>query len=573
MSIPDTSTVTPASDFVPSDLDAQSWDALDPLYKTLLDRDLRCSGCLETLLLDRSELDAAVSEARANLYIEMTCHTDDEPAKKAYIAFIEDVVPHLQTTGFELDKKIVNSPHRGDLDQERYGVMLRDLAAEVELFREKNVPLHTEDTKLGQQYSETCGAMTVEFRGEERTLPQMAKYLEETDRPTREEAWRLVAGRRHADHEKLSEIFEKMLGLRNEIAGNADFDNYRDYMFKAKHRFDYTPADCEAFHRAAEEVCVPVYRQLNDERRNELGVDELRPWDLAVDIKGRDPLRPFATADEMVEKTARLFSAMDPALGGMFETLRDGESLDLDSRKGKAPGGYQESRDRVRRPFIFMNAAGMQGDLETMIHESGHAFHAIMSREDDLLHYRHPPIEFCEVASMGMELMAQPYLGEFYDDAEAARARRGHLEALTRLLPWIATIDAFQHWLYTHPGHTGAERTAQWLELDERFGPRVSWSGIEKIRETTWQRQLHLFEVPFYYIEYGIAQLGALQLWLHAKEDEKKAFAKYLGALKLGGSRPLPDLFSAAGLKFDFGADTMRRLMDAVQSELETLPV
>ncbi|MHC5113606.1 MAG: M3 family oligoendopeptidase [Planctomycetota bacterium] len=570
-----TSTIsTGATDFVPVDLDGSRWENLEPLYRGLLERELRCASCLESLILDRSELDAAAREAMASLYIAMTCDTEDEAARQAYLDFVEQVEPHLRRVGFELDKKIVSSPHRGDLDEERYRVMLRDLEADVELFREENIPLMTEDTKLGQQYSETCGAMMVEFRGEQKTLPQMGPFMEETDRPTREEAWRLVAERRFQDHEKLSDIFDQMLELRHRIARNAGFDNYVEYVFKDKHRFDYTPADCAAFHRGAEEVCVPIKRALDAERAKALDVDPLRPWDLAVDIKGRPPLRPFGDADELVEKTSGIFRALDPSLGNLFENLRDGESLDLASRKGKAPGGYQEVRDRTRKPFIFMNAAGMQGDVETMIHEAGHAFHSMLSKDDPLLHYRHAPIEFCEVASMSMELMAHPHLDAFYTETEHAdRARRTHLEAIARLLPWIATIDAFQHWLYTNPGHGREERTACWLDLESRFGAAVSWDGLEPFREVMWQRQLHLFEVPLYYIEYGIAQLGAMQLWLQSRTSRADAIANYTKAMKLGGSRPLPELFGAADLTFDFGPDTMKRLMDAVQGELQQLPL
>jgi oligoendopeptidase F len=569
-------TTATTSTFVPDDLDAAKWENLQPLYQALLDRPLKCKNCLEQLILDRSELDAAASEAAANLYIAMTCDTADARAKKAYLDFVENVQPQLKKIGFELDTKIATSPHASGLDADRYGVMLRDLRADVELFREENVPLMTEDTKLGQQYDEVCGAMTVVFRGEEKTLPQMARHLEETDRPTREEAWRGVAERRYQDHERIDDLFDRMIRLRHQIAVNAGFDNYRDYMFKAKHRFDYTPTDCEAFHKAAEDVCVPVFRKLNAERAEALALDKdgqtLRPWDLAVDIKGREPLRPFENADELIEKSSRIFHRLDPALGEMFDSLRGGGCLDLDSRKGKAPGGYQYNRDRIRQPFIFMNAAGLQRDLETMIHEAGHAFHSMLCRDEPLVHYRHSPIEFAEVASMSMELLAHPHLGEFYNDENAARARRGHLEDLSRMLPWIATIDAFQHWLYTHPDHTRKQRTAKWLELDQRFGPAVDWAGLEQYRATAWQRQLHLFSVPFYYIEYGIAQLGALQLWLQARRNVSKALENYTKALSLGGSRPLPELFAAAGLKFDFGPDTVRTLMQEVERELATLP-
>ncbi len=566
-------TAPAASAFVPADLDAARWENLAPLYQALLDREVDGVDGLRRLLLDRSELDSAASETQTNLYINMTCHTDDEQIKAAYLDFVERVEPKLKEAGFELDRKIVGSPHADGLDRRRHEVLLRDLQADVEIFRQENIPLQTEETKLDQQYEEACGAMTVDFRGEERTLPQMARFLEETDRATREEAWRGIWERRYRDHERLSEIFDRLVGLRAQVARNSGFASFRDYMFKRKHRFDYAPADCEAFHRAAEEVCVPVLRRLNARRREALGVDSLRPWDLAVDSRGRPPLRPFDGAEELIEKTSRLFHRMEPSLGTMFDSLRGGDCLDLDSRKGKAPGGYQAHRDRSRKPFIFMNAAGLHRDLETMVHEAGHAFHSILCNDEPLLHYRHAPLEFAEVASMSMELLSFPYLGEFYDEAQVARAKRERLEDLSALLPWVATIDAFQHWIYTHPEHSRDERTAHWLELDERFGAAVSWDGLEHYRQMSWQRQGHLFGVPFYYIEYGIAQLGALQLWLGFKADRARAIENYRRALRLGGSRPLPELFEAAELTFDFGPDTVKRLMDDVQRELDTLPL
>ena len=561
-----------ASTFVPDDLDATRWEKLQPLYRALLDRPLKCPNCLEGLLLDRSELDAASSEAHATLYINMTCHTDDEALKKAYLDFVEHVEPELKKISFELDKKIVASPHAPKLDQERYGVLLRNLKADVELFREENIPLQTEETKLAQQYEETCGAMTVMFRGEEKTLPQMGKYLEETDRELRKEAWTLVAERRYQDYERLNDIFDQMVKLRHQMARNAGFENYIEYAFRRKHRFDYTPADCEAFHRGAEGVCVPVYRQLNAERAQALQSDPLRPWDLGVDIKGRPPLRPFERAEDLIEKTSRLFRKMDSSLGEMFDSMRCGDCLDLESRKGKAPGGYQQNRDRQRKPFIFMNAAGLQRDLETMVHEAGHAFHSILCNSEPIVDYRHSPLEFAEVASMSMELLSFPYLTEFYTADDAARACRSQLESLAKMIPWIATIDAFQHWIYKNPNHTRAQRTAYWIELDKRFGATVDWSGYENYREAMWQRQLHLFSVPLYYIEYGIAQLGALQLWLQFRRDQGKALSNYKKALALGGSRPLPELFGAAELKFEFGPNTMQELMREVQGELSRLP-
>jgi oligoendopeptidase F len=565
-------TTTTTTELVPADLDASRWENLQPLYQELIDRPLKCAGCLERLILDRSELDAAASEAHCNLYIAMTRHTDDQAARSAYLAFVEHVEPPLKLAGFALDRKIAASPHAASLDQRRYSVLLRNIRADVELFREENVPLQTQETKLAQQYEEICGAMTVTFRGQERTLQQMARFLEETDRATREEAWMLIAERRRRDADALHEIFETMLGLRHQMALNADCANFRDYMHRRKHRFDYTPSDCMKFHEGAERVCVPVYRQLNRRRAAALKIDPLRPWDLAVDVKGRPPLRPFETAGQLIQKTSRVFGRMDPALAGIFDSLQDGDCLDLESRKNKAPGGYQFQRDRARQPFIFMNAAGLQRDLETMVHEAGHAFHSMLCAGDPLVWYRHSPIEFAEVASMSMELLSFPYLDEFYSPADADRSRRGHLEDLAKMIPWIACIDAFQHWIYTNPTHTRQQRTQQWLALDDRFGAAVSWKGLEPHREIAWQRQLHLFTVPLYYIEYGIAQLGALQLWLASRRDPTQALANYRVALALGGSRPLPELFAAAKLTFDFGPETMRDLMEEVSNVLATLP-
>lgn len=569
-----------AREFVPATLDATKWSNLEPLYRSLIGRELHCGKCVERLLLDRSELDSAASEAGSVLYINMTCHTDDAATKAAYLDFVENVQPKLREFGFELDKKIAASPFAKELDQSRYKVLLRDTQLAVDLYRPENVPLETEQTKLEQKYSEISGGMTVTFRGEEKTLPMMGRYQEETDRATREEAWRAVAERRFKDREKIDDIFDQLVNLRVRTAKNAGFANFRDYMHRAKRRFDYAPEDCHSFAKGVEQHVVPALRRLNQQRREALGVPTLRPWDMAVDVKGRSPLRPFKDATEMVEKSARVFSRMDPTPGGLgelFAAIKSGfggeRCLDLETRKGKAPGGYQASRDRIRLPFIFMNAAGMQRDVETMVHEAGHAFHSLLSRDDDLVAYRSEiPLEFCEVASMSMELTTHPFLDEFYSPADADRARRVHLEQLATMLPWIATIDQFQQWVYTNPGHSRAQRDEHWVSLMQRFGPAVDYSGLEHILRSRWQWQLHLFGMPFYYIEYGIAQLGALQLWQQFRRDQNAAISNYKAALKLGGSRPLPDLFRAAGLDFDFSPARISRTWSEVESALATLP-
>lgn len=575
-----------ATDFVPARFDGTDWNQIEPLLQALLDRPVGSAAMLERWLLDRSELEAACAEAEADLYIAMTCDTEDKAAQEAYTRYIETVPPLMKPLVFALDRRQVELSRKFALSPARYGVLTRDTEAEVEIFRDQNVPIQTELEKLSQQYQQVTGAMTVSYDGREQTLPMMGKYQESTDRAVRESSWRAVTDRRLKDVVAIDEIYDQMVRLRHQMAHNAGFKDFVGYAYKAKKRFDYTPAECRRFHEAAEKVVVPFLRRQDDRRRALLGVGELRPWDLGVDPKGRQPLKPFTGGVELMSKSVAMFDRLDPRLGAMLASLgdgantrgsKDGACLDLDSRKGKAPGGYQSMRDRSRKPFIFMNAAGLHRDVETMVHEAGHAFHSLLCIDEPLVRYRSAPLEFCEVASMSMELLTMPHWGGpagFYPEEEdLARARRKQVEGSCSLLPWIATIDAFQHWIYERPAHTRAERTAAWLDLDRRFGHAVSWEGLEEARATQWQRQMHLFGAPFYYIEYGIAQLGALQLWLRSLEDgETAAIRSYMRALALGGSRPLPELFKAAGLVFDFGPETVARLVDRAERELERLP-
>ena len=557
---------------LPPNLDAACWDQLAPLYAQLTSREIASAKNLEQLILDRSDLDAAAEEAQANLYIAMTCHTNDDARRGAFLKFVQDVEPNLRTTGAELDRKIVESPFAKQLDPNRYETYLRAMRQEVRLFRAENVPLQTESTTFDQEYSKICGAMSVTFDGKEQTMPQMARYAESTDRSVREESWTVVSARRLRDREEIDSIYDKLIAVRHRMGLNAGFRDYRDFQHERMLRFDYKPADCKKFHDAIEETCVPLMRDLHRQRAKALGLKTLKPWDLKVDLLGRQPLRPFADTTQLVERTSRAFHRLDAELGVMFDSMRTGSCLDLETRPGKAPGGYQYQRQQSRLPFIFMNAAGLQRDLTTMVHEAGHAFHSLLSKNDPILAYRGSPIEFAEVASMSMELLTFPQLDEFYNEEESARARRDQLEGLATLLPWVATIDAFQHWVYTNPGHTRAQRSAHWVELNSRFGGDVDWSGNEETLSSLWHRQLHLFGSPFYYVEYGIAQLGALQMWRQARRDPKAALANYKRALALGGSRPLPDLFASAGLTFDFGPETVRGLMEEVQTELSSIP-
>ena len=559
--------------FVPADASLGDWAQLSPLFDRLEGRAARCGSAadLERWLLDWGELSAAIDEESSRRYIAMTCHTDDAGAKQSYLEFVEHVEPQLKSRQFKLSEIYLAHPLRAQLPKQRYEVLDRDTKVHVELFRQENVPLETEETKLGQQYQEITGSLTVKFRGEEKTLPQMAKVLEEPDRALRQEAWELVASRRLQEADKFEDIFDQMVKLREKIAANAGFPNYLEYAFRARGRFDYTPADCRQFHAAVETEIMPVVRELQATRRAQLQLPSLRPWDMEVDPFNRPPLKPFADAGQMVSRTQSIFERLDSTLAGGFQTMRDLRLLDLDNRKGKAPGGYQCSLNESRLPFIFMNAVGVQRDVETMLHEAGHAFHALATRPEPIYSYRHAPIEFCEVASMSMELLGNEHLEEFYPTPEANRARRTHLEGIVKFFPWMATVDAFQHWIYTHPGHARAERSAAWLELMDRFGGSTDWSGYDKARANLWHRQLHIFLHPFYYVEYGIAQLGALQVWANSRRDKAGALGAYQQALALGGSRPLPELFQAAGCRLEFSAKTIRPLVELVKGELAKL--
>jgi oligoendopeptidase F len=502
----------------------------------------------------------------------MTCHTDNADAEKAYLHFVEHVEPQLKPRQFKLAQTFVTHPVRPRLPKERYEVFNRDTQVQVELFRPENVPLETEEARLSQQYQKLSGSLTVQFQGEEKTLIQMGRYLEEPDRALRQEAWELIANRRLQEAGRFEDIFDQLVRLRQQIAQNAGFANYRDYAFRKMGRFDYTPDDCVAFHQAVEQEVMPVLRKLQAERKRQLGVEPLRPWDLATDPLSRPPLRPFEQVDQMVSRTQEIFDRLDRDLAGGFQRMRDLRLLDLANRKGKAPGGYQQNLSEARVPFIFMNAVGIQRDVETLLHEGGHAFHALATRDEDLFAYRSAPIEFCEVASMSMELLGNEFLEQFYAPPEANRARRTHLEGILTVLSWIATVDAFQHWIYTHAGHTRAERSEAWLGLMDRFGGDADWQGYDAARANLWHRQLHIFTHPFYYIEYGIAQLGALQVWANSKRNKAEALKHYKQALALGGSRPLSELFAAAGCRFEFSQKTIAPLVRLVGDELARLP-
>ncbi|NUQ35377.1 MAG: M3 family oligoendopeptidase [Planctomycetaceae bacterium] len=548
------------------------WDAIEPYLRELLDRNVVTVQELERWLLDWSELASVVQEEGTRRRTAKDRDTDNPAVDAEFLAWVEGVQPKLQPFLFALQKKLASHPAASALKKDEFGRYLRSVRNAVDIFRQENVALGVEEVKLQARYKTLVGAQTVQFDGAERTLSQMRLYFESPDRNVRENAWRLSEERRAKDYDTFNGIFEKLYSLRLKKAANANCKDYRELRWRENERFDYTPEDCLTFSASIEKVCVPRMKKLQAERRAKLGVGHLRPWDMDVDPHGDKQLKPFNDVRELAAKARESFSHVDPLFAEYFDTMARNELLDLDNRKGKSPGGYQTTFHERRLPFIFMNAAGTTGDVKTLLHEGGHAFHSIEHRGQRIIGNRGAPMEFCEVASMSMEFMGGEHIHKtFYNDADARRAQIRHLEQVVAFMPWMTTVDCFQHWLYTNPNHTRADRDAKWIELRRRFEGDVDWSGLESAARHRWMQQLHLFSYPFYYIEYGIAQLGALQVWRNYLDDPKQAVKDYRHALSLGSTRSLPELFKAANIKFDLSATMLESLMQMVDEKLEEL--
>lgn len=548
------------------------WGGLSRLYAELSSRKIGSSADLEKWMLDEAELDSYVYEQRTIRYINSTLQTDNPEYTRAYQHYVDELEPKIKVANFGLLKKYSETPYHSKLPKRTYGLEDRRRLSALGIFREVNVELEKQDSNLSQTYLRTMGAMTVTFRGEERTLQQMSKFYEEQDRATREEAWRLADGRALKDHVTLDGIYDRMVGLRHRVAKNAGYANFRDYTFVKKDRFDYTPADCERFHQGVEEYIVPLSREIDRRRKKSLGVETLRPWDMRVDPEGRPPLSPFKDAAGLVGGAKEVIGKIDSELAGYFTRMADLQLLDVESKKGKAPGGYQEELTEVRLPFIFMNAAKRDSDVRTLLHEAGHSFHTFLMRKEQIPYFNANaslPLEFAEVASTSMEIISgESYDGVFYNSEDAARSNFEEAVGNVKLFAWVATVDAFQQWVYTHPDHTSEERAEAWVKTFNRFCGLESYDGLEDSRTYRWHRQLHFFEVPFYYIEYGIALTGALGIWSKYRKDRKDAITAYKGALSLGAARPLPELFEAAGVEWGFGPPALRRLAGELQSAI-----
>jgi len=558
--------------YIPASLEIK-WENLEPLYKELTERQINSIAELEKWLHDRSELEAALEEDFAWRYIRMTCDTTNEELLQSFQYFATEIEPKIAPYGNELNKKLVASDWTDKLDHKKYFIYLRGVKKALELFREENIPLQTEIQVEQQKYQGITGSMSVHIDDKEFTLEQASVFLKGTDRGKRQEVWEKITARRLQDKDQLDKLFDHLRALRHKVALNAGFENFRDYMFQALGRFDYTPQDCYAFHEAIEKEIVPILREQAAKRKAALNLPALKPWDTDVDISGKPALKPFGSGQELIEKSIQCFRNINSYLGERLEIMKDNNLFDVESRKGKAPGGYNYPLSETGAPFIFMNSANTFRDLTTMVHEGGHAVHTFLTADLELNDFKHCPSEVAELASMSMELISMDNWDVYFDNQEdLKRAKRDQLVDVLKTLPWVAVVDQFQHWIYTNPGHTDEQRTQAWIEIYEPFGAGfVDWSEHPLAEANLWQKQLHIFEVPFYYIEYGMAQLGAIAVWKNYKENPEKGLQQYLDALKLGYTKTIREIYETAGIKFDFSAHYVKQLAEFVKAELEKI--
>jgi oligoendopeptidase F len=559
--------------FLPTDFTVTTWESLEPYFKQLLDRDIASVADLHQWLKDMSEVEAVISEDACWRQIKMTCDTTDKALEEAFTYFCMEIQPKLQPYADALNKKLIASPFTAELDKDQYFTYLRSVKKNIDLFREENIPLQAELSVMQQQYGAIAGKMTVEVNGQEYTLQQASKFLESHDRNLREEVYRKIQERRLQDQDAMHDLYSQLIAKRHQVAVNAGFDNYRDYKFVELGRFDYTKEDCYNFHEAVKLHVLPLIETIYAKKKAKLGLDTLRPWDTEAEQEGVTPLKPFTTGTDLLTKSITCFEQLNPFFADCLRKMDELKHFDLESRKGKAPGGYNCPLTESGAPFIFMNAAGQMSDVTTMVHEGGHAIHSFLAHELELSAFKEYPMEIAEVASMAMELFSMNHWESFFDNVDdLKRAKEHQLERTITIFPWIAIIDKFQHWVYENPTHTVAERTATWTAILNEFSTNsIDFTGLDMYRAIAWQRQLHLFEVPFYYIEYGIAQLGAIGLWMQYQVNSEKAIVNYINALSLGGTKTLPALYEAAGLKFDLSPNHIKTLMEFVAVEMEKL--
>lgn len=559
----------PKRHFVDENLEVKSWSQIENYFQQLLDADIQSVSELEQWMLNRSELESVLEEEQAWRYIKMNIDTTDEELSKAFRFWITEISPNVAPYSHQLNLKVANSPFVGDLDQEKYRIYLRGLHKSIEIFREENIPLFTEMETKQQEYGAIAAKMTVEVDGEKMTMQKAAQFLKDTKRDKRQDVFVEMSKRRAQDTEKLDVLFDDLIALRQQIAKNAGFDNYRDYMFAAMGRFDYSPEDCYDFHDAIEKEIVPIIETFDEERKNKMNVSSYKPWDTSVDAEGKAPLKPFSDGEDLIDKSIRCFQRIKPYYGQCLSTMKAMKHLDLESKEGKAPGGFNYPLYEIGVPFIYMNAVGSQRDLVTMVHEGGHAVHSFLSSDLALCDFKSTPSEVAELASMSMELISMDAWDEFYsNEQELNRAKTEQMQKVLEGLPWIAAVDKFQHWIYT-TNHTADERRQEWKNIMSKLGSSVvDWDGHEDALLNLWQKQLHLYEVPFYYIEYGMAQLGAIAMWRSYKEIGAKALDNYDNALALGYTKSIGEIYETAGIEFNFSQTYVNELATFIKTQL-----
>lgn len=557
--------------YVKPEFKVDTWELLQTYFDELEKRPINSFDELYKWLLDYNELGAVVSEDMAWRYIKMTCDTNNTALRDSYNDFVQNIEPKMAPISNRLNEKLMASPFKEQLKKQGYPIYLRGIKNSIDLFREKNIPLNTQLQELEQKFGEISGAQSIEHNGETITLQKAGVFLKDLNREVRKTVYDKVQTRRAQDETALNDLFNQLVKLRQQVALNTGFKNYRDFKHQQLARFDYSVQDCLNFHESVKQHAVPLVDEHDKRRKAKLNLQDYRPWDTSVDEEGLPPLKPFQTAQELIDKTIACFNRLDPFFGDCVATMHKMNRLDLESRIGKAPGGYQYPLYETNVPFIFMNSVGLHRDLVTMVHEGGHAIHSFLDFDLELVEFKSPPSEIAELASMSMELMSMEHWEVFFENKEELRrAKRQQLESVIDALPWIAAIDKFQHWIYTHPEHTVEERYAEWKNIIKDFGSSViDYSGCENHLARRWQVQLHLYEVPFYYIEYGFAQLGAIAVWRNYKKDPKKAVAQYKAALALGYTKSIPEVYAAAGIKFDFSPAYIKELMDFVKGEYE----
>lgn len=559
--------------YLPKDFKVDAWSDLKPYYEELLSRDIQSAYELDQWITDRSELDAVVNEEFSWRYINVTKDSSDDYAAQLYNNAVEDLAPKVTSFENELDNKMVASPYLNQLDDNQYAIYLRGVKNGVQLFREQNVKLAKDIQLKSKEYVKIFSEMTIGVEGKQMTLHKASALLEETDRVYRESVYHKINTCILEHTNDLEDLFDNLLRKRHEMALNAGFDNFRDFKFQALGRFDYTVEDCEQFHESIKTEIIPLTDQLNAYRKEALGLDDLRPWDLFVDPSGLSPLRPFEQTSDLLKKTIQCLHKVDPLYGRVIQVMRKMGHLDLETRKGKRHGGYNMPLHVSGVPFIFMNATNSLSDLRTLMHESGHAVHSYLTREYKLKSAKRVPSEVAELAAMTMELLSMEHWNVFFpNQEELKRAHFYQLEYILKVLPWIATIDKFQHWIYMNPEHSREERKENWKRIFKEFNSiYVNHTGLEHYLDHLWHKQLHIFEVPFYYIEYGMAQLGAIAIWKKYRENPDLTLRQFTNALKLGYTRPIGEIYQTAGIAFDFSRSCVSQLGKFVKKELDSL--